>query len=103
MTQMCRRCGPAQMQTELLSGLGRLHRAGHMPTATVTRQPELRAAAAVQRHPVADLLVGTWRRRDRLPLVDASYVQLAARLGIPLLSTGARLTQPVRITEGVAP
>ena len=48
--------GPAHLDAECLSALGRLSRAGHVPPATVERQLDLLAAAPIERHPVAGLL-----------------------------------------------
>jgi predicted nucleic acid-binding protein len=94
---------PAHIDAEVLSGLGRLHRAGHLAPATVVRQLDAVAAAPLQRHPVADLLGGAWRRRARVRLADALYVELAAELGVPLVTTDARLGRAVRMAQVVAP
>jgi hypothetical protein len=47
------------------------------------RQLDAVAAALLQRHPVADLLRGAWKRRARVRLADALYVELAAEVGVP--------------------
>jgi predicted nucleic acid-binding protein len=49
------------------------------------------AAAPITRHAVGDLLFGAWARRHRLRLADALYVDLAAQLDCPLVTTDRRL------------
>ncbi|MFN2468111.1 MAG: type II toxin-antitoxin system VapC family toxin [Gaiellaceae bacterium] len=49
------------------------------------------ADLGIVRYPVADLLEGIWRLRDRLTPYDASYVVLAEALDAPLVTTDARL------------
>ena len=93
--------GPAHLDAECLSALGRLSRAGHVPPATVERQLDLLAAAPIERHPVADLLRGAWARRGDLRLADAVYVELAESLGLPLVTTDGRLAA-VRAVEVVS-
>lgn len=94
---------PAHLDAEVLSGIGRLHRAGHLTTAHVARQLQVIEAAPIQRHAVAPLLRGAWKRRDRIRLVDALYVELAAMLAVPLVTTDARLARAVRNVEVIAP
>lgn len=82
---------PAHIDAEVLSALGRLHRAGELdPESVESRLREL-AEAPIQRHPVTDLLLGTWARRQKLRLVDALYVELAVARGVPLVTTDRRL------------
>ncbi|MGI8869100.1 MAG: type II toxin-antitoxin system VapC family toxin [Mycobacteriales bacterium] len=82
---------PAHIDAEVLSALGRLHRAGHLEADSVESKLHELAAAPIQRHPVADLLLGTWARRHQLRLVDALYVQLAVSRNAPLVTTDRRL------------
>jgi predicted nucleic acid-binding protein len=85
---------PAHLDAEVLSALGRLHRAGEVPLATVTAALAALAAAPIQRHPLTSLLTGAWARRENQRLVDAIYSELAAALdSIPLLTTDARLAR----------
>jgi predicted nucleic acid-binding protein len=85
---------PAHLDAEVLSALGRLHRAGEVPEATVTAALGELAAAPIQRHPLASLLTGAWDRRENQRLVDAIYSELAASLdSVPLLTTDARLAR----------
>jgi predicted nucleic acid-binding protein len=79
---------PAHLDAEVLSALGRLHRGGHLTETEVVQRLELLAEAPVERRPISPLLVGAWRRRHNLRLVDALYVELAALLDdVPLITT----------------
>lgn len=82
---------PAHLDAEVLSALGRLHRAGDLEADDVESRLRVLAAAPVQRHEVSGLLIGTWARRHQLRLVDALYVQLALAHDLPLLTTDRRL------------
>lgn len=92
---------PAHLEVEVLSALGRLHRAGELATRAVGRMLSVLAAAPIRRHPLPDLLSDSWRRRDRLRLSDALYVSLAARLVVPLVTTDSRLGRATSIAEVV--
>ena len=82
---------PAHLDAEVLSALGRLHRAGDIEAGDVESRLQGLAAAPLQRHGVSDLLIGSWARRHQLRLVDALYVQLAVSLDLPLITTDRRL------------
>lgn len=82
---------PAHIDAEVLSALGRLHRAGELAAESVESRLRELAGAPIQRHPVTDLLLGTWARRHQLRLVDALYVELAVSRGVPLVTTDRRL------------
>jgi predicted nucleic acid-binding protein len=94
---------PAHLDAEVLSVLGRLHRAGALTDDHVVRQLEVVTAAPIVRHPLPDLVIGAWRRRDQLRLVDALYVELASRLGAPLVTTDAALAGAIDLAEVVMP
>jgi len=87
---------PAHFDAEVLSALGRLHRAGHLATRQVTERVELVAAAPIARHPLQPLLKGAWRRRENLRLVDALYVELASQLDAPIITTDRGLAAASR-------
>jgi predicted nucleic acid-binding protein len=90
---------PAHLDAEVLSALGRLHRAGELSQSSVSEALDALAAAPIHRHPLGALLLGAWRRRENQRLVDALYTELAASLdSIPLLTTDARLA---RAEDGV--
>lgn len=82
---------PAHIDAEVISALGRLHRAGELDPHSVESGLRELAEAPIQRHPATDLLLGTWARRDQLRLVDALYVGLAVSRGAPLVTTDRRL------------
>ena len=82
---------PAHFDAEVLSALGRLNRAGHLPAAVVSSLLPRVANARIQRHPVGQLLGGAWDRRNEVSLADALYVELADRLDASIISTDDRL------------
>jgi predicted nucleic acid-binding protein len=82
---------PAHFEAEVLSALGRLHRAGQVPEHVVEEALDRLARVPWQRHPIADLLVASWRLRGNIRLVDAIYVALAERLDARLLTLDRRL------------
>lgn len=82
---------PAHLDTEVLSALGRLHRAGDLETEEVGDRLRDLVAAPIQRHDVSDLLLGTWARRHQLRLADALYVELAVSRALRLVTTDRRL------------
>ena len=96
----CELHAPAHLDAEVLSALGRLHRAGELAAAAVTATLGELAAAPIHRHPLAGLLSGAWEARDQLRLVDALYVELAGSLGsLPLLTTDERLARTSALAE----
>jgi predicted nucleic acid-binding protein len=82
---------PAHLDSEVLSGLGRLHWAGALSAEQARARLVELAAAPITRHDLAPLLVGAWQRRHRLRLADALYVELAESLGVTLVTADARL------------
>jgi predicted nucleic acid-binding protein len=84
---------PAHLDAEVLSALGRLHRAGDVPAGVVTTGLTELATAPIVRHPLPGLLPSAWQMRDQLRLVDALYVALSEQLGARLLTTDARLAR----------
>ena len=84
---------PAHFDAEVLSALGRLHRAGHLTAGQVDAALSQLARAPVTRHELKSLVHGAWKRRDVFRLAAALYVELAAQTGYPLLSTDERLVR----------
>jgi predicted nucleic acid-binding protein len=82
---------PAHFDAEVLSALGRLERASQLTAIEAEGRVAWLAGSPFERHPCAPLLLGAWTRRARLRLVDALYVELGSRLGLPVVSTDARL------------
>lgn len=97
----CSLHAPAHLDAEVLSGLGRLHRAGLVDDEAVIAALAAVAAAPITRHDVAALLEGAWSRRGQLRLADALYVELADRLAARLITTDARLGRATDIAEVV--
>lgn len=98
----CELHAPAHLDAEVLSALGRLHRAGELSAGAVEAASNELRSAPIVRHHLADLLEGAWRARDTLRLVDALYVELSTRLGTSVLSTDARLARASTRAELVA-
>ncbi|MEU6642890.1 type II toxin-antitoxin system VapC family toxin [Saccharomonospora sp. NPDC046836] len=92
---------PAHLDAEVLSALGRLHRAGELTTADVDAALTALTAAPLTRHAVIELAPGAWSRRADLRLVDALYVELATRLRVPLLTTDRRLARACPLAESI--
>lgn len=85
---------PAHLDAAVLSALGRIHRAGQLPEASAAAALVELADAPIERHPLADLLLGAWEQRENRRLADALYVELTASLpGASLLTTDARLAR----------
>jgi predicted nucleic acid-binding protein len=95
----CELHAPAHVDAEVLSALGRLHRAGEVPAEAVEAGLRELASAPIVRHHLAELLDGAWQARDRLRLVDALYVELAEKLGASVLSTDTRLAKASSRTD----
>ncbi len=94
---------PAHLDAEVLSALGRLHRAGELAASTIAAALDELTGAPIRRHPLAPLLSGAWQRREELRLVDALYVELAVELDqLALLSTDRRLARASPLVELIA-
>jgi len=90
---------PAHIDAEALSALGRLQRSGQLLEREVTSRLKLLSEAPIERHLLSELILGAWRRRKNLRLVDGLYVELASQLGVRLLTTDARLAAATRVAE----
>ena len=100
--QGCELHAPAHFDAEVLSALGRLHRAGHLTAQQAEARVEYAANAPIERHPLAPLLAGAWKLRHNLRLVDALYVELANTLNAPVVTTDAGLAAASQIAEYVS-
>ena len=98
----CRLHAPAHFDAEVLSALGRLSRADHIPAVAVPALLPRVENARIQRHRVGPLLTGAWGRRGDLRLVDALYVELAERMDAPIISTDDRLVAAAQRAENPA-
>lgn len=92
---------PAHLDAEVLSALGRLHRAGRIEPSEVEDRLGVLASMPVEREGLPSLLVGAWGRRSDLRLVDALYVELADRLDAPLVTTDRRLARATPLAEAI--
>ena len=82
---------PAHFDAEVLSALGRLERASQLTAREAEERVRSLADASFERHPCAALVLGAWTRRANVRLVDALYLEVGSRLGLPVVSTDARL------------
>lgn len=89
---------PAHVDAEVLSALGRLHRAGALGPDEVGGMVRALAAAPIRRHPLSQLLIGAWSLRHQLRPTDALYVELAVARDLPVVTTDRRLG-PVPVAE----
>lgn len=78
---------PAHFDAEVLSALGRLHRAGHLSARQATVRVDRLGTAPVDRHLLSGLVAGAWQLRHTLRLVDALYAELADQLGVSIITT----------------
>ena len=91
---------PAHLDSEVLSALGRLHRAGHLTQAA--ERVEALATFGATRWPLPPLLSPAWALIDRIATRDALYVALAASLDATLITTDGRLRRGARGLVAVA-
>jgi len=94
---------PAYFDAEVLSALGRLHRAGHLSPSQVEERVDRLAMAPVDRHALPPLLAGAWGLRQNLRLVDALYVELARQLEVSIATTDTGMAGASPFAELVAP
>lgn len=86
---------PSHFDAEVLSALGRMHRAGLLTDGEVRLRLGVLSRSSMSRHPLASLLPGAWARRHRLQLPDALYAELASALDAPLITCDAGLAARV--------
>lgn len=82
---------PAHLDAEVLSVLGRLHRARDLEAGDVETMLTALAVAPITRHGLPSLVPGAWSRRHRVRLADALYLELAVARDCPLVTTDQRL------------
>jgi predicted nucleic acid-binding protein len=83
---------PAHLDAEVLSALGRLHRAGELEAAEVEQMLMDLVEAPIRRHPLPERLQGAWVRRHQLRLSDGLYVDLSESMRKRLVTTDRRLS-----------
>ena len=91
---------PAHLDAEVLSALGRLHRAGQL--SRPAERVESLVTFGARRWPLRPLLVPAWALLDRIAARDALYVALAASLHAILVTTDQRLRSAAREVVAVA-
>jgi predicted nucleic acid-binding protein len=84
---------PSHFDAEVLSAIGRLHRAGDLTDSAATVRVERLAGAPFEREPLTPLLAGAWARRAHTRLADGLYLELAASLDTVVLTTDRRLAR----------
>lgn len=84
---------PAHVDVEVMSAIARLQRGDHLTRSEAGDALDRFAAAPIQRHDLPPLRSGAWGRLDVLRITDALYVELAAQLGLQVLSSDARLAR----------
>lgn len=84
---------PAHMDVEVLSAIGRMHRAGEVSDSEAANSLRRLSQSPAHRHALADLLEPAWGLRQSMRLTDAVYVALADRIGAALVTTDAKLAR----------
>lgn len=84
---------PELLLFETANVLRRLELGGQLAPETAALAHGDLLDLAVQLWPYAALAAGAWRLRGSLTLYDASYVALAARLDVPLVTLDQRLAR----------
>jgi predicted nucleic acid-binding protein len=82
---------PAHVDVEVMSAVARLHRGDLLTRAEAGDAIDRFGAAPIQRHDLPPLRSGAWGRLDVLRVTDALYIELAAQLGLRVLSSDERL------------
>ncbi len=94
---------PSHFDAEVLSAIGRLVRTGAITSEAADDHLDRLSSSTFPRHDCAPLVKGAWRRREVVRLADALYVELGATLGVPMVTTDARLARAASGVELVEP
>lgn len=90
---------PAHVDVEVLSAVARLQRAGSLTADQARDAVDRFRAAPMTRHGLPGLVSGAWSRIDQLRVTDALYVELAAGLGLRLVTSDARLARATALAD----
>ena len=82
---------PHLADSEVVSALSRLVRSKAVDGRGAKRALDKWILLGVRRHPVRGLMPRMWELRDNVKAYDATYVALAERLDLPLLTCDKRL------------
>lgn len=93
---------PAHLDAEVLSAIGRIHRAGALSAREAGERLDDAAEVPVTRHLLGSLVRGAWQRRERLRPADALYVELASVLDVRLLTTDVALGRATSRAEVIS-
>jgi predicted nucleic acid-binding protein len=84
---------PALIDAEVLSAIAQKERAGDITAQQGTDAIHAWGHVSVERHGGHHLLVEAWRTRHSVRTSDGFYLALARTLGVPLITTDARLAR----------
>ncbi|WP_029251817.1 type II toxin-antitoxin system VapC family toxin [Paraoerskovia marina] len=84
---------PALIDTEVLSAVARLERAGVLHGSQADAAVAAWTDAPVERVPTEQLTGRIWALRHAVRVADAHYVALALALDVPLLTSDGRLAR----------
>ena len=82
---------PDLFDSEIMNVARHGHLAGRFDQAAITEIISHLRTGRFNRHPVRVMLDDMWALRANLTMCDAAYVALAARLGLPLVTTDQKL------------
>lgn len=94
---------PDLLPLETANVLRRLELGGHITPDTAAVAHGDLLDLAVQLWPYASLAAQAWRLRGSLTLYDASYVALAGRLDVPLVTLDQRLARTASTCKVLVP
>lgn len=90
---------PAHFDADVLSALGRLHRAEELTEVEVEERVKLTAEAPFRRHLLGPLLSGAWRLHHSVRTVDALYIELASHLKSKIVTTDSGMASAGDMAE----